>query len=92
MLDESFEPKLADFGLAKFTPHELSHMSTRVAGTLGYVSPEYALYRHVTERSDVYGFVVVFLVLLSGKQAVVSVENGRPLLLTDWAWSLVQLN
>ncbi|GFZ02923.1 receptor-like kinase in in flowers 3 [Actinidia rufa] len=90
LLDESFEPKLADFGLAKFTPDDFSHMSTRVAGTLGYVAPEYALYGLLTERSDVYGFGVVLLELLTGKQAVVSVENGQPLLLTDWAWSLVQ--
>ncbi|XP_057512557.1 probable LRR receptor-like serine/threonine-protein kinase RKF3 [Actinidia eriantha] len=90
LLDESFEPKLADFGLAKFTPDDFSHMSTRVAGTLGYVAPEYALYGLLTERSDVYGFGVVLLELLTGKQAVVSVENGQPLLLTDWVWSLVQ--
>ncbi|GFY91980.1 receptor-like kinase in in flowers 3 [Actinidia rufa] len=90
LLDETFEPKLADFGLAKFTPDGFSHLSTKVAGTLGYVAPEYALYGQLTERSDVYSFGTVLLEILSGKQAVFAVENGKHLLLTDWAWSLVQ--
>lgn len=90
LLDDTFEPKLADFGLAKFTPDDFSHMSTRVAGTLGYVAPEYALYGQLTERSDVYGFGVVLLELLSSKKAVISINDHHTLLLTDWAWSLVE--
>lgn len=90
LLDDTFEPKLADFGLAKFTPDDFSHMSTRVAGTLGYVAPEYALYGQLTERSDVYGFGVVLLEIISGKKAVISIDDHHTLLLTDWAWSLVE--
>ncbi|OWM85397.1 hypothetical protein CDL15_Pgr019021 [Punica granatum] len=90
LLDETLEPRLADFGLAKFTPDGQSHLSTRVAGTLGYVSPEYALYGQLTERSDVYSFGVVLLQLLSGKNAVISVEDVETLLLADWAWSQVR--
>lgn len=90
LLDETFEPKLADFGLAKFTPDGVSHLSTRVAGTLGYVAPEYALYGQLSERSDVFSYGVVLLELLSGKKAVISAENEGTLLLTDWAWSLVK--
>ncbi|OMO62382.1 hypothetical protein CCACVL1_22855 [Corchorus capsularis] len=90
LLDDTFEPKLADFGLAKFRPDGFSHMSTRVAGTLGYVSPEYALYGQLTERTDVYSFGVVLLELLSGKQAVISIDDHHTLLLTDWARSLVE--
>ncbi|XVF42047.1 hypothetical protein PTKIN_Ptkin01aG0328800 [Pterospermum kingtungense] len=90
LLDVTFEPKLADFGLAKFTPNDFSHMSTKVAGTLGYVAPEYALYGQLTKKTDVYGFGVVLLELLSGKKAVISIDDHQTLLLTDWAWSLVE--
>ncbi|KAF3454405.1 hypothetical protein FNV43_RR04852 [Rhamnella rubrinervis] len=90
LVDETFEPKLADFGLAKFTAEGVTHLSTRVAGTLGYVAPEYALYGQLSERSDVYSFGVVLLEILSGKKASISNNGNDTLLLTDWAWSLVR--
>ncbi|XP_028090463.1 probable LRR receptor-like serine/threonine-protein kinase RKF3 [Camellia sinensis] len=90
LLDDKFEAKLADFGLARFTPEGMTHLSTKVAGTMGYVAPEYALYGQLTERSDVYSFGVVFLELLSGKKAIMAVNEGQPSLVTEWAWSLVK--
>lgn len=90
LLDENLEAKVADFGLAKFTPEGMTHLSTRVAGTMGYVAPEYALYGQLTERSDVYSYGVVLLELLSGKKALVAVSETQTSLVTDWAWSLVR--
>lgn len=90
LLDEKFEAKVADFGLAKFNPEGMTHMSTRVAGTMGYVAPEYALYGQLTERSDVFSFGVVLLELLSGRKALETNDEGQPAALTDLAWSLVR--
>ncbi|KAG4188738.1 hypothetical protein ERO13_A08G184600v2 [Gossypium hirsutum] len=89
LLDDMFEAKVADFGLAKFAPEGMTHLSTRVTGTMGYVAPEYALYGQLTDRSDVYSFGVVLLELLSGKKALNMGDENQPLV-ADWAWSLVK--
>ncbi|GAA0141202.1 hypothetical protein LIER_35349 [Lithospermum erythrorhizon] len=90
LLDEKFEAKVADFGLAKFAPQGMTHLSTKLAGTMGYVAPEYALYGQVSERSDVYSFGVVLLQLLSGRKAIIAANDGELVLLSDWVWSLVK--
>lgn len=91
LLDAELQAKVADFGLAKITEEGLSHLTTRVAGTQGYVAPEYALYGQLTEKSDVYSFGVVLLELLSGRRALDTTrESAAEYLITDWAWSLVK--
>ncbi|KAK8583190.1 hypothetical protein V6N13_021902 [Hibiscus sabdariffa] len=61
----------------------MTHLSTRVAGTTGYV----ALYGQLTDRSDVYSFGVVLLELLSGKKALTVNDENQPSVAADWAWS-----
>ncbi|EHA8588605.1 Serine/threonine-protein kinase PBS1 [Cocos nucifera] len=71
LLDEDYNPKLSDFGLAKLGPiGDKSHVSTRVMGTYGYCAPEYALTGQLTKMSDVYSFGVVFLELITGRRAI----------------------
>lgn len=71
LLDEEFNPKLSDFGLAKLglVEDKMSGSST-VMGTLGYCAPEYARTGQLTLKSDVYSFGVVLLELITGKRAI----------------------
>ncbi|XP_027360852.1 LRR receptor-like serine/threonine-protein kinase HSL2 [Abrus precatorius] len=69
LLDHEFSPRVADFGLAKTLQREASQGSmSRVAGSYGYIAPEYAYTMKVTEKSDVYSFGVVLMELITGKR------------------------
>ncbi|CAN1775784.1 Cold-responsive protein kinase 1, partial [Linum perenne] len=65
LLDENLTPKVSDFGLSRILWDENSHVSTRVAGTLGYLAPEYAVSGHLTRKSDVYGYGVLLMEIIS---------------------------
>ncbi|KAK7313127.1 hypothetical protein VNO77_37559 [Canavalia gladiata] len=67
LLDKDLQPKISDFGLAKLIPPHLTHISTRVAGTAGYLAPEYAIRNQVTRKSDVYSFGILLLEIVSGR-------------------------
>ncbi|XP_020202424.1 probable receptor-like protein kinase At1g11050 [Cajanus cajan] len=89
LLDSKMKAKLADFGLAKQGSEDQSHLTTRVAGTYGYVAPEYALYGQLTEKSDVYSFGIVILEIMSGRK-VIDALNSSTDSITDWVWTLVE--
>ncbi|KAL6975295.1 putative serine/threonine-protein kinase pbl23 [Sarracenia purpurea var. burkii] len=89
LLDEEFNPKLSDFGLAKLGPTgDKTHVSTRVMGTYGYCAPEYALTGQLTTKSDVYSFGVVFLEIITGRRVIDSSRPSQEQNLVTWAQPL----
>nr|XP_010910727.3 probable LRR receptor-like serine/threonine-protein kinase At1g53440 [Elaeis guineensis] len=84
LLDKDLNAKISDFGLARLDEEENTHISTRIAGTLGYMAPEYATRGYLTDKADVYSFGVVILEIVSG----MSNTSFRPredfVFLLDW--------
>lgn len=80
LLDNNYNAYLSDFGLSKLLGTSQSHVTTGVAGTFGYVAPEYAMTCRVSEKADVYSYGIVILELISDKRALdpsfSSHENG----------------
>lgn len=89
LLDSNFEPLVADFGFAKLMPDGVSHMTTRVKGTLGYLAPEYAMWGKVSESCDVYSFGILLLELVSGKKPIEKLAGGVKRTITEWAEPLI---
>ncbi|KAL3749832.1 hypothetical protein ACJRO7_010885 [Eucalyptus globulus] len=86
LLDEAFNPKLSDFGLAKLGPAgDKMHVSSRVMGTYGYCAPEYARMGELTPKSDVYSFGVVMLELITGRRAIDTTKPPDEQNLVAWA-------
>ncbi|KAI4333360.1 hypothetical protein L6164_018185 [Bauhinia variegata] len=67
LLDKNLSPKISDFGLAKLIPPNITHVSTRVAGTIGYLAPEYAIRGQLTRKADIYSFGVLLVEIVSGR-------------------------
>ncbi|XP_057539375.1 cold-responsive protein kinase 1-like isoform X1 [Amaranthus tricolor] len=67
LLDRDLTAKISDFGLARLIPANMTHVSTRVAGTLGYLAPEYALRGQLTRKADIYSFGVLLLEIVCGR-------------------------
>ncbi|XP_008443633.1 probable LRR receptor-like serine/threonine-protein kinase RFK1 isoform X3 [Cucumis melo] len=90
LLDGELNPKISDFGLAKLDDEEKTHITTRVAGTIGYMAPEYALWGYLTYKADVYSFGVVALEIISGRSNNDYVPSETCVCLLDWACHLQQ--
>ncbi|KAI4323206.1 hypothetical protein L6164_022831 [Bauhinia variegata] len=90
LLDRELVPKISDFGLAKLYDDNKTHISTRVAGTIGYLAPEYAFCGRLTEKADVFSFGIVALEIISGRpNSDTSLEEEKVCLL-EWAWNLLE--
>ncbi|XP_058100947.1 probable LRR receptor-like serine/threonine-protein kinase At1g07650 isoform X2 [Magnolia sinica] len=88
LLDRDLNPKISDFGLARLCEGEKTHISTRIAGTIGYMAPEYAVHGRLTEKADIYSFGVVTLEIVSGKSITNFTPEGNHIHLVDWAYFL----
>lgn len=88
LLDEKWVPKIADFGMAKLYPEDQTHVHTRIAGTNGYMAPEYVMHAYLSIKADVYSFGVVVLELISGQKNYNFNLDPECQNLLDWAYKL----
>ncbi|XVF62359.1 hypothetical protein PTKIN_Ptkin09bG0001300 [Pterospermum kingtungense] len=91
LIDDNFDARISDFGLAKLLGDGKSYITTRVMGTFGYVAPEYANSGLLNEKSDVYSFGIVLLEAITGRYPV---DYSRPqpeVNMVEWLKMMVQL-
>eukprot|EP01018_Ginkgo_biloba_P036595 Gb_07080 [translate_table: standard] len=88
LLDDKLNPKIADFGLARLFREDETHVHTRVAGTYGYMAPEYAMRGQLSVKADVYSFGVVLLEIISGRKNTDSNLPPEMQNIIEWIWRL----
>ncbi|KAK2358692.1 putative LRR receptor serine/threonine-protein kinase [Trifolium repens] len=90
LLDEKFQPRIGDFGLARFFPEDQAYLSTQFAGTLGYTAPEYAIRGELSEKADIYSFGVLVLEVISCRKNTDLTLPSDMQYLPEYAWKLYE--
>ncbi|XP_074330633.1 L-type lectin-domain containing receptor kinase IX.1-like [Apium graveolens] len=88
MLDSDFNAKLGDFGLARLVDHGKEIETTLLAGTMGYMAPEYVMTGRASKETDVYSFGIVALEIASGRKPINPRGKQGEVLLVEFVWEL----
>ncbi|VYS47119.1 unnamed protein product [Arabidopsis thaliana] len=84
LLGDDMHAKVADFGLVRLAPEGTQSIETKIAGTFGYLAPEYAVTGRVTTKVDVYSFGVILMELLTGRKALDVTRSEEEVHLATW--------
>ncbi|KAK6915986.1 Protein kinase domain, partial [Dillenia turbinata] len=92
LLDEKFEAVVGDFGLAKLMDYKDTHVTTAVCATIGHIAPEYLSTGKSSEKTDVFGYGVLLLELITGRRAfdLALLANDDDVTLLDWVKGLLK--
>ncbi|KAK2983192.1 hypothetical protein RJ640_018537 [Escallonia rubra] len=88
MLDSNFNAKLGDFGLARFVDHEKGSQTTVLAGTMGYMAPEFFITGKASKESDVFSFGVLALEITCGRKPIDPEAAEGQIRMVEWVWEL----
>lgn len=93
LLDEEFEAVVGDFGLAKLMDYKDTHVTTAVRGTIGHIAPEYLSTGKSSEKTDVFGYGIMLLELITGQRAfdLARLANDDDVMLLDWVYAYALL-
>ncbi|XP_071741606.1 BRASSINOSTEROID INSENSITIVE 1-associated receptor kinase 1-like [Rutidosis leptorrhynchoides] len=92
LLDEVFQAVVGDFGLAKLMNYKDTHVTTAIRGTIGHIAPEYLSTGRSSEKTDVFGYGVMLLELITGQRAydLARQEKDDEVMLLDWVKGLLE--